>query len=91
MLCNVFVDVPAQLRKVPISQQHATLLGPTRCVRLHGTTTMLAPVKVLGPLKRTQHFWPTTRNTSVCMDLNIKLQPWCTDYAIAPLIRKASI
>ena len=25
-----------------VGQQHATLLGPTCCVRLHGTTTMLA-------------------------------------------------
>ena len=25
-------------------QQHATLMGPTCCVRLHGTTTMLALV-----------------------------------------------
>ena len=41
----------------------------TCCVRLHGTTTMLAlvayslkPVKLLGPCKRTQHCWPTTPN-----------------------------
>ena len=39
------------------------------CVRLRGTTTMLAfvvyslkPVKLLGPCKRTQHCWPTTPN-----------------------------
>ena len=39
----------------------------TCCVRLHGTTTILAlvayslkPVKLLGPCKRTQHCWPTT-------------------------------
>ena len=49
------------------------IVGPnnvvTCCVRLHGTTTMLAlvayslkPVKLLGPYKRTQHCWPTTRN-----------------------------
>ena len=25
-----------------VGQQHATLLGPTCCVRLHGATTMLA-------------------------------------------------
>ena len=41
----------------------------TCCVRLHGTTTMLAlvayslkPVKLLGPCKRTQHCRPTTPN-----------------------------
>ena len=41
-------------------QQHATLLGPTCCIRLHGTTTMLAlvayslkPVKLLSPCKQT--------------------------------------
>ena len=46
-------------------QTDATLLGPTCCVRLHGTTTMLAlvgyslkPVKLLGPCQRTQHCWP---------------------------------
>ena len=51
-----------------VGQQHATLLGPTCSVRLHGTTTMLAivayslkPVKLLGPYKRTQHCWPTKR------------------------------
>ena len=49
------------------------IVGPnnvvTCCVRLHGTTTMLAlvayslkPVKLLGPCKRTQHCWPTTPN-----------------------------
>ena len=27
-----------------VGLQHATLLGPTCCVRLHGTTTMLALV-----------------------------------------------
>ena len=41
----------------------------TCCVRLHGTTTMLAlvayslkPVKLLGPCKRTQHCRQTTPN-----------------------------
>ena len=49
------------------------IVGPnnvvTCCVRVHGTTTMLAlfayslkPVKLLGPCKRTQHCWPTTPN-----------------------------
>ena len=49
------------------------IIGPnnvvTCCVRLHGTTTMLAlvayslkPVKLLGPCKRMQHCWPTTTN-----------------------------
>ena len=49
------------------------IVGPnnvvTCCVRLNGTTTMLAhvahslkPVKLLGPCKRTQHCWPTTPN-----------------------------
>ena len=49
------------------------IVGPnnvvTCCVRLYGTTTMLAlvayslkPVKLLGPYKRTQHCWPTTPN-----------------------------
>ena len=49
------------------------IVGPnnvvTCCVRLHGTTTMLAlvayslkPVKRLSPCKRTQHCWPTTPN-----------------------------
>ena len=49
------------------------IVGPnnvvTCCVRLHGTTTMLAlvayslkPVKLLGPCKRTQHCWSTTPN-----------------------------
>ena len=58
-------------------QTDATLLGPTCCVRLHGTPTMLAlvayslkPVKLLGPCKRTQHFWPKTpNNTQQCCDL----------------------
>ena len=55
-----------------VGQQHPTLFGPTMltcCVRLHGTTTMLAlvayslkPVILLGPCKRTQHCWPTTPN-----------------------------
>ena len=52
-----------------VGQQHAILLGPTCCVRLHGATTMLVlvayslkPVKFLGPCKRTQHCWPATRN-----------------------------
>ena len=46
-----------------VGQHHTTLLGLTCCVRLHGTTTVLAalvayslkPVKLLGPCKRTQH------------------------------------
>ena len=53
-------------------QEHSTLLGPTCCVRLHGTTTMLVlvayslkPVKLLDPHKRTQQSWPTTRNYNV--------------------------
>ena len=55
-----------------VGHQHATLLGQTCCVRLHGTTTMLAlvacslkPIKLLGPYIRTQHYWPTTRNNVV--------------------------
>ena len=57
-----------------VGEQHATLLGPTCCVRvhLHGTTTMLAfvayslkPVKLLGPYKRTKHCWPTKRDNVV--------------------------
>ena len=107
-----------------VGQQPATLLGPTCCVHLHGTTTMLVllgtcclqfetgqtfrpmqtdptllvnitqhcwaqhvasvcmepqqcwyflalvasslkPVKLLGPCKRTQLCWPTTRNNVV--------------------------
>ena len=59
-------DPPWPLRPM---QTDATLLGPTCCVRLHGTTTILAlvafclkPVKHLGPYKRTQHCWSTTRN-----------------------------
>ena len=50
-----------------VGQQHATLLGPTCCDRLHGTTTMLAlvayslkPVKLLGPCKQTQRCWSKT-------------------------------
>ena len=66
-----------------VDQQHATLLGPTCCVRLHGTTTMLAlvayslePVKLLGPCKRTQHCWPktptaTTRNNVVTCSVRL--------------------
>ena len=65
----------------PCIKAHANgpnIVGPNNvvayCVRLHGTTTMLAlvgtccvysslkPVKRLGPCKRTQHCWPTTRN-----------------------------
>ena len=50
---------------------------------LHGTTTMLAPVahslkavKLLGPYKRTQLCWPTTRNNVVtcCVRLHGLLQ-----------------
>ena len=44
-----------------VGQQHATLMGPTCCVRLHGATTMLAlvahclkPVKLLGPCMQTE-------------------------------------
>ena len=59
-----------------VGQQHPTLLGPTCCVRLHGTTTMLAlvayslkSVKLLGPCKRTQHCWPKNpNNTQQCCD-----------------------
>ena len=47
-----------------VGQQHATLLGPTCCVRLHGTTTMLAlvayslrPVATTLLANNTQHFW----------------------------------
>ena len=50
-----------------VGQQHATLLGQTCYVRLHGTITMLAlvayslkPVKLLGPCKRMQYCWPKT-------------------------------
>ena len=61
-------------------QQHAALLDPTCCVRLHGTTTMLAlvgtrceqfePFTLLGPCKRTQHCWPKPpNNTQQCCDL----------------------
>ena len=54
------------------------IVGPnnvvTCCVRLHGTTTMLAlvayslkQVKPLGPCKRTQYCWPTTpNNAGIC-------------------------
>ena len=59
------VEVHANGRNI-VGQQHSTLLGPTCCVRLRGTTTMLhllalvayssKPVKPLGPCKRTQHF-----------------------------------
>ena len=63
-----------------VGQQHATLLGLTCCVRLHGTTTMLAlvayglkPVKLLDPYlprKQTQHCLPkTTNNTQQRRDL----------------------
>ena len=45
-------------------QTDATLLGSTCCVRLHGTTTMLAAVKHLGTCKRTQHCWSKTPNNS---------------------------
>ena len=54
-----------------------TLLAPTCCICLHGTTIMLAlvayslkPVKHLGPCKRMQHCWPITpNNTQQCCDL----------------------
>ena len=64
-------------------QTDATLLGPTCCVRLHGITTMLVlvvfslkPVKHLGPYKRTQHCWPTTRKNVVtcCVRLHGPLE-----------------
>ena len=71
---NVFVKAHVNGHNI-VDQQHSTLLGPTCCVRLHGTTTMLAlvayslkPVKLLSPCKRTQHYWPknpTTRNNVV--------------------------
>ena len=70
------VEAHANGRNI-VGQQHTTLLGPTCCVRLHGTTTMLAlvayslkPVKRLGPCKRTQHYWPKIpNNTPQCRDL----------------------
>ena len=61
-----------------VCQQYATLLDPTCCVRLHGTTTMFAlvvsslrPVKLLGPCKWTQHCCPKTpNNTQQCWDFS---------------------
>ena len=59
-----------------VGQQHPTLLGPTMlglvasvCMEPQQCWHLLAfvayslkPVKLLGPCKRTQHCWPTTRN-----------------------------
>ena len=53
------------------------IVGPTCCVRLHGTTIMLSlvayslkPLELLGTCKRTQHCWPKTHNnTQQCCDL----------------------
>ena len=72
-------------------QHNPTLLGPTMlwlncCVRLHGTTTMLAlvayslkPVKPLGPCKRTQHCWPATpNNVGICWHLLRPLFAWAS-------------
>ena len=51
MLVVTIFTVHANGRKT-VDQRHATLLGPTCCVRLHGTTTMLALVVYsLKPLK----------------------------------------
>ena len=41
-----------------LSANNTTLLGPTCCVCLHGTNW-----KLLGPCKRAQHCWPTTRDS----------------------------
>ena len=59
-------------------------VGPNICcVHLHGATTMLAlvayslkPVKLLGPCKRAQHCWPTTRSNVVtcCIRLHGPLE-----------------
>ena len=59
-----------------VGQQHATLLGPTCCVRfmepqqcwhlLALVAYSLKPVKPFGPCKRTQHCWPATRNNKCC-------------------------
>ena len=70
-----------------VDKQHAILLGPTCCARLHGTTTMLAlvayslkPVKLLGPCKRTQHCWPKApNNTQQCCDL---LRPFAWAFTV---------
>ena len=59
-----------------VGQQHPTLLGPTMlwflasvCMEPQQCWHLLAflsyslkPVKLLGPCKRTQHWWPTTPN-----------------------------
>ena len=42
-LKNLNIKAHANGRNI-VGQQHATLLGPTCCVRLHGTTTMLGLV-----------------------------------------------
>ena len=80
VLSRVFVKAYAN-RRNSVGQQHAILLGSTCCVRLHGSTTMLAlvaynlrPVKLLGPCKRTQHFCQKHAKmlwlvASVCMGL----------------------
>ena len=75
--CLYFIHLKAHANgRNIVGKQNAALLGPTCCVRLPGTTTMLAlvayslkPVKRLGPCKRTQHCWSTTYNNFVTCDL----------------------
>ena len=90
-LFNIIHSIKFSLSKGPCKRtQHCwptipNIVGPnnvvTCCVRLHGTTTMLAlvayslkPVKLLGPCKRTQQVLTTPSNVgSVCTGLKILL------------------
>ena len=54
---NGSLDHFLQVRLNIVGQQYALLLGPTCCVRLHGTTTMLALVAYsLKPVKQVPKF-----------------------------------
>ena len=80
-------------RDATLLANNTTLLGPTFCVRLHGTTTMLAlvayslkPVKLFVPCKRTQHCWPKNpNNTQQCCDL---LRPFAWAFVMTTHFRE---